>query len=103
MWIQSVFNAISEVESTKPGAVNRVAQFNPSCNDWTQSDWEDYNLVAAAIVEPFTFPGGESEDDEFYYERTDRDGYGMVKANISGIENYESWVKVCDLIEAVGY
>jgi hypothetical protein len=102
MWIQSVFNAISEVESRNPGAVQRVAALNPD-DEWTGEQWEEYNLVAGAIVEPFAFPGGESEDEEWYYETSERDGSGFVKANIDGIENYESWKKICDLVDIQGY
>lgn len=103
MWIQSVFNAISEVENSRPGVAARVAALDPNCANWNESNWEDYNHAAAAIVEPFVFPGGESEEEELYYEMTDRDGFGQVKANIDSVENAEAWRKVCDLVEAVGY
>ena len=102
MWVQSVFNAISEVEMRSPGAVNRVAQFNPD-EEWTQEMWEDYNLVAGAIVEPFAFPGGESEDEDWYYQKSEDEGSGFVKGQISDVENSESWKKVCDLINIMGY
>ena len=102
MWIQSVFNAISEVESAHPGLATKVANLDPE-SEWTPEQWEDYSKVAAAIVEPFVFPGGESEDEEWFYERSERDGSGFVKANIDGIENYESWKKICDLVDVQGY
>jgi hypothetical protein len=102
MWLQSVFNAISEVEMKKPGAVNRVAQFNPD-EEWTPEQWEDYNLVAAAIVEPFAFPGGESEDEEFYYQKSEEEGFSFVKGQLTDVPNSESWKKVCDLIDVMGY
>lgn len=102
MWIQSVFNAISEVESENPGLATKVAGYNPE-EEWSQEQWENYNKVAAAIVEPFIFPGGESEDEEWYYERSERDGSGFVKANIGDVENSESWRKICDIIDVQGY
>jgi hypothetical protein len=102
MWIQSVFNAISEVESEYPGLATKVANLDPN-QEWTQEDWEDYNKVAAAIVEPFAFPGGESEDEEWYYETSERNGSGFVKANIGDVENSESWRKICDIIDIQGY
>ncbi len=102
MWVQSVIFAISEVEMTHPGAVNRVAQFNPD-EEWTQEMWEDYNFVAGAIVEPFAFPGGESEDEDWYYQKSEEEGSGFVKGQISDVENSESWKKVCDLIDIMGY
>lgn len=102
MWIQSVVNAISEVNMKHPGLASKVAGFNPD-GDWSGDQWNDYNKVAGAIVEPFIFPGGESEDEEFYYERTERDGFGMVKGNIDGIENYQDWKKICDLVDEMGY
>jgi hypothetical protein len=98
MWLQSVYNAISEVELRNPGVANRVAGFDPN-SEWSEEQWSEYNLVAAAIVEPFVFPEGESEDEEFYYERCERDGFGMVKGNL----DQEEWKKICDLIEIVGY
>ena len=102
MWLQSVFNAISEVEMMSPGVANRVAQFNPD-EEWTQEMWEDYNRVACAIVEPFGFPGGESEDEEWYYETSERDGSGFVKGQLSEVDNSEAWKKICDLIDKMGY
>jgi hypothetical protein len=102
MWIQSVFNAISEVESRRPGAVQRVAALN-SDDEWTDDQWNDYNFVAGAIVEPFSFPGGESEDEDWFYQHCEEHGSGQVKANIDGVENCESWKKVCDLVDIMGY
>ena len=102
MWIQSVFNAISEVEMAHPGLATKVANLDPE-GEWTQEQWGDYSKVAAAIVEPFIFEGCESEDEEWYYETSERDGSGFVKANIDGIENYESWKKICDLVDIQGY
>lgn len=103
MWVQSVFNAISEVNHNFPGLVNKVSELDPTGNDWTEQDWKDYNNVAAAIVEPFVFPDGESEDEEFYYSKTDEEGYGMVKGQIDSVDNSEAWKKMCDLIEKIGY
>jgi hypothetical protein len=102
MWIQSVFNAISEVEYSRPGLANRVAAFDPD-SEWTESEWRDYGFVAGAIVEPFTFPGGESSDEEWYYEMTETNGFGQVKANITDVENSEAWQRICDLVEIMGY
>jgi hypothetical protein len=102
MWIQSVFNAISEVESRNPGAVHRVAALNPE-DEWTGEQWKEYNLVAGAIVEPFAFPGGESEDEEWFYQHCEEHGSGQVKANIDSVPNSESWRKVCDLVDIMGY
>ena len=102
MWIQSVFNAISEVEHMHPGLATEVAGFDPE-GEWTQEQYEKYSKVAAAIVEPFIFEGGESEDEEWYYETSERDGSGFVKANIDGIDNAESWKKICDLVDIQGY
>lgn len=102
MWIQSVHNAISEVEMKFPGLVETVSEFDAD-SELTPKQWEQYNQVAGAIVEPFVFPGCESDDEEFYYERTERDGYGMVKGNLAGIPNRDEWLKVIDLIEELGY
>lgn len=102
MWLQSVFNAISEVEYNRPGLVQKVSNFNPD-EQWDQEQWESYNYVAGAIVEPFTFPGGESEDEDFYYSRTEDEGYGMVKGNITGIPNHDAWIRVIELVEVMGY
>lgn len=102
MWLQSVFNAISEVEHENLALVKKVAELDPE-QEWSEEDWRDYSSVAAAIVEPFRFPGGESEDEDFYYERTERDGFGMVKGNIDNLPNAEMWRKICDLIEIQGY
>ena len=102
MWIQSVVNAISEVEYSRPGAAARVAALDPD-SEWTENEWKDYNIVAGAIVEPFNFPGGESSDEELYYEMTENDGFSQVKANIDHVENAEVWQKICDLVEIVGY
>ena len=102
MWLQSVFNAISEVEAAKPGAAQRVAQLDPDA-EWTREQWEEYNLVASAIVEPFVFPGGASEDEEWFYQHCEAHGSGQVKANIDSVPNSESWRKVCDLVDIMGY
>ena len=102
MWLQSVFNAISEVETNRPGLVNKIAKLDPN-EEWDQKTWEDYSYVAAAIVEPFVFPGGESEDEDFYYSKCDSEGYGMVQGNIGDIPNSEDWRIVCSLIEIQGY
>jgi hypothetical protein len=102
MWINSVVNAISEVERTYPGLVNKVANFDPE-GEWTPEQWRDYSNVAAAIVEPFVFPDGESEDEEWFYEKSEKEGSAFVKGQISDVENSESWQKVCDLVDIQGY
>ena len=102
MWLQSVFNAISEVEHQNPGLATEVAGYDPH-GEWQPEQYEKYSKVAAAIVEPFIFPGGESEDEEWFYEHSEENGSGFVKANIDGIENYESWKKICDLVDIQGY
>lgn len=99
MWIQSVFNAVSQVSSS---TVNTAAGLD-SNDEWNEEQWKAYNKAAGAIVEPFAFPGGESEDEEFFYERTEQHGFGMVKANIDGIEDYDAWCKVIDLVDVMGY
>jgi hypothetical protein len=103
MWIQSVFNAISEVESMYPGLATKVANFDPNGVGWAEEEYENYGKVAADIVEPFIFEGCESEDEEWYYETSERNGSGFVKANIGDIENSESWRKICDIIDIQGY
>ena len=102
MWLDSVFNAISEVEMRSPGVVNHVANFNPD-EEWTQAMWEQYNFVAGAIVEPFAFPGGESEDEDRFYQKSEEGGFSFVKGQLSDVENSESWKKLCDLIDMMGY
>jgi hypothetical protein len=102
MWIQSVFNAISIIDSTHPGLVEKVSNFSHE-DEWSNDQWGEYNQVAGAIVEPFSFPDCDSEDEEFYYERTERDGYGIVKGNLGNLPNSDSWKKMCDLIEKIGY
>ena len=103
MWLKSVSNAISEVESQHPGLAARVAALDPAL-EWTPEEWKDYSVVAAAIVEPFIFPGGESEDADWYYEHCDEHGLGQVKANLdSCCGDPESWRKICDLIDVQGY
>jgi hypothetical protein len=103
MWINSISNAISEVEMNHPSLVSKVANLNPTSDDWSDQDWKDYNEVAAAIVEPFVFPDGESEDEEFYYQKTEEEGYQMVKGNLPGIKNHDLWIKIIDLVEKIGY
>lgn len=102
MWLQSVFNAISEVEHNRPGLVQKVSNFNPD-EEWDQEQWESYSYVAAAIVEPFVFPDGKSEDEDFYYSKTEDEGYGMVKGNITSIPNHDAWIRVIELVEVMGY
>ena len=102
MWIQSVFNAISEVESRFPGLAKKVAQFDPN-EEWTPEQWEEYSKVAGAIVEPFVFPGGESDDEDWYYQRSEEEGSGFVKGQLSDVENAEAWKKICDLLDIQGY
>lgn len=46
---------------------------------------------------------GESEDEDFYYSRTENEGYGMVKGNIAGIPNHDAWIRVIELVEVMGY
>jgi len=99
MWIQSIFNAVSQVPSS---TVNTVANLDPN-GEWNEEQWEAYNEAASAIVEPFVFPGGESDEEELFYEKTEQNGFGMVKANLDGIENQDSWNKVIDLVEVIGY
>jgi len=102
MWINAISNAISEVEMNHPGLVNKVAGFDPAA-DWSDQDWKDYNEVAGAIVEPFNFPGSPNEDEDFYYEKTEMEGYGMVRGNLPDVENRAEWLKVIDLVEEMGY
>ena len=103
MWLNSVSNAISEVEYQHPGLAKKIAELDPSV-EWTPEQYRDYSVVAAAIVEPFAFPGGESEDEDWYYSHCEDKGFGQVKANLdSACGDPESWRKICDLIDAQGY
>ena len=101
MWIQAVYNAISHVEHETPGLVDKVANLDPT-DDWTDEQWKDYGDVAAAIVEPFVFPDVDNTDEEMYYNMCEMNGFGSVRANIMGNVN-ESWIKVIDLVEQIGY
>lgn len=101
MWIQAVYDAISQVEHQNPGLVDKVAAFDPS-EDWNDQQWTDYSNVAAAIVEPFVFEDVDRTDEEMYYDMCEMNGFGSVKANIMGNVN-ESWIKVINLVEQMGY
>ena len=103
MWVQSVNEAISQAENRKSGIARIVASLPDDVDDWSQEDWEYYNLAAGAIVEPFIFPGAESEDSEYYYETTEANGFGMVKANLADFPSKNDWIKVIDLLERIGY
>jgi hypothetical protein len=103
MWIQTVYNAISHIESTNPGLVKKVAEFDPD-GQWDDHMWEDYGNVAGAIVEPFVFPGNDPNDPEFevYIDMCENNGFGAVKSNIMGNVD-PAWIKIIDLIEKQGY
>lgn len=101
MWIQAVYNAISHVEYEMPGLVDKVANLNPE-DDWSDDDWNNYGGVAAAIVEPFVFSDVDGTDEEMYYNMCEMNGFGSVRANIMGNVS-ESWIKVIDLVEQMGY
>ena len=102
-WINSIFNAISEVEMNSPGVVNKVAALSSDCNEWSESDWANYNNAAGALVEPFSFPGGESNEEEFFYEKSEREGSDFIKGVIGDLDNSEQWGKIIDLLNEVGY
>ena len=102
-WINSIFNAISEVEMNSPGAVNKVAALSTNCEEWSDSDWSDYNNVAGALVEPFAFPGGESDEEEWFYEKSEREGSDFIKGVIGDLDNHEQWGKIIDLLNEIGY
>jgi hypothetical protein len=101
MWIQAVYYAISHVEYEMPGLVDKVANLNPE-DDWSDDDWNNYGSVAAAIVEPFVFSVVDKTDEEMYYNMCEMNGFGSVRANIMGNVS-ESWIKVIDLVEQIGY
>jgi hypothetical protein len=102
-WINSIFNAISEVEMNSPEAVNKVASLSHDCGEWNESDWSDYNKAAGALVEPFSFPDGESDEDEFFYEKSEREGSDFIKGVIGDLDNSEEWGKIIDLLNEIGY
>lgn len=101
MWQNSVSNTISEIEHSHPGLAKRVAKLD-SNQEWTKQEWRDYSVVASAIVEPFTFPGGKSPDEDWYYNHCEKCGFDQVKANLY-CEDEETWRRICDLIGVQGY
>ena len=103
MWVQSVNEAISQVENQKSGIARIVATLPDDVDVWSQEDWEYYNLATSAIVEPFSFPGAESDEADIYTEATEANGFGMVKANLADFPSKNDWIKVIDLLERVGY
>ena len=103
MWVQSVNEAISQAENRKSGIARIVATLPDDVDDWSKEDWDHYYLAAGAIVEPFSFPGAESEDSEYYYETAEANGFGMVKANLADFPTKNDWIKVIDLLERIGY
>lgn len=102
MWVQAVYDAISQVEYETPGLVNKVAGFDPTGDDWNDDQWNDYGKVASAIVEPFVFSDVDGTDEEMYYNMCEANGFGSVKANIMGNVDPD-WIKVIDLVENLGY
>jgi hypothetical protein len=114
MWIDSVINAILEVDRRNPGLSDKVALFKPTrlivginSNEvegaWSEEKWREYGKVAKALVEPFQFDGCESEDDEWYYEMIENNGFDQVKANLDCLPNSSTWRILCDLVQEMGY
>jgi hypothetical protein len=102
-WINSVHNAISEVEINHPGLAARVAALPTDSDSWSDGDWNDYNEAAGAIVEPFNFPGGSSDEEEFYYEKGESEGFGFVNGVIDQVEDPGTWGAIIDLVNEIGY
>jgi hypothetical protein len=99
MWIQSVINAMSQVDQNK---LKRVISLNPD-GDWSEEEWKEYNYVAGAVVEPFTFPGCESDEEDLFYEKSDEFGPDFVKSITDCLDNKDDWNKLIDLVDVIGY
>jgi hypothetical protein len=102
MWIDALAKAMSQTEDN-PDIIRDVANLTSDCQNWSKEDWEIYNLVAGAIVEPFSFPGVESDNEELYYEKIACGDLGEIKANLPETGMKEEWLKIISLLEEVGY
>ncbi len=104
MWNQILFEAISDYNYKNPGALNKVVNLNVN-EEWSEEEWKLYNEAAQVLVEPNAYIGRYDADEEmeYYYNQCDRNGFGFVKGQIDQVENSESWRKVCDLVETMGY
>jgi len=103
MWNQKLFEAISDYNYKNPGKLQQVASLNPE-QEWSDEQWKLYNDAACVIVEPNAFLGEYPDEDmELYYDKCDMEGFGFVKGQIDSVENSETWKKVIDLVESMGY
>ena len=104
MWNQILFEAISEYNYKNPGKLNQVANLNPN-EEWSDAEWGLYNEAACVIVEPNAYISRYHEDEEmeYYYNESEKNGFGFVKGQLDSVEDSENWRKVCDLVEEMGY
>lgn len=104
MWLHSVLTAISEIESRYPGLALEVSNYEVgSLSDPERND--NFYKVAVAIVEPFSFNGGDpsSEGARLYSQMTEEHGFAQVKASLPGSDDEGVWRRICDLVEQNGY
>ena len=103
MWVQKLFEAISEYEMKNPGKLEKVVLLDPT-KDWSDEEWKLYNDAACVIVEPNAFLGEYPDEDmEVYYEKCEMNGFEFVKGQIDPTNNSELWKKVIDLVDQMGY
>jgi hypothetical protein len=104
MWNQILFEAIGEYNYKNPGKLNQVANLNPN-EEWSEAEWGLYNEAACVIVEPNAYIARYHEDEEmeYYYNESEKNGFGFVKGQLDQVEDSENWRKVCDLVEEMGY
>lgn len=104
MWNQILFEAIGDYNYKNLGKLQEVASLNPE-QEWSDEQWKLYNDAACVIVEPNAYIARYDADEEmeYYYNQCETTGFGFVKGQIDSVENSETWKKVIDLVESIGY
>lgn len=101
MWMQLLFQAVGMI---KESDLDKVIALDPD-KEWSEDEWELYNKVAMAIVEPEALTNNHEQFEkmEEYHDKTETHGFGFVKGAIDPVDHKEKWFKVIDLVEVIGY
>lgn len=98
-WINAVTTNCLEFGLEYPQMLNQVSKMTIDDLNGKENS-KLYYKVAKCIVEPENLFGDEQD---FYYDRTESQGFQFVKSGIGDIDNKEMWSKVIDLIDENGY
>lgn len=98
-WVTAVTTNCLEFGWEYPQILKQVSEMTiDDLNDKENSKL--YYKVAKCIVEPENLKG---EEQDFYYDKTEKQGFQFVKGGIGDINHKEMWLKVINLIDENGY